>query len=116
MQEKLEIDSENRVTIFGESDPPKKEYYTCSFCGKSTSKESVIIKGDAGNICSKCVEVCQQLIMDDLLPSPQKNFLKVHGRVVKNSDDVHCPHCGEYWVKVERVRCGECKKHFFLEH
>jgi len=112
MKEKIQIDAENKVTEI-------EQDYICSFCGKSCfeiwkTSNSVIIKGDTGNICSKCIEVCQQMLLNDTALSLKRSTPK--GIIVKNSDDVHCPHCGEYWVKVERVRCGECRKPFFLEH
>ena len=59
-QAKIKIDDGNKVAEIDD--------YNCSFCGKSCfevwkqSAESVIIKGDTGNICSKCIVACQQLL------------------------------------------------------
>ena len=42
-----------------------KQLNHCSFCG--TNKESVkkLIVGDSVAICSDCVELCQELIVDE---------------------------------------------------
>ena len=36
----------------------------CSFCSKGRAPERQLLTGSAGNICSDCLDICRQIIMD----------------------------------------------------
>ncbi|WP_408022100.1 ClpX C4-type zinc finger protein [Spartinivicinus ruber] len=37
----------------------------CSFCGKGDMELKNIIKGETGNICDECIELCYSMIDDE---------------------------------------------------
>jgi ATP-dependent Clp protease ATP-binding subunit ClpX len=70
------------------SDETKHSINNCSFCGKSKEDVEKLIVGDSVAICSDCVELCSELITDEIkneeTPEPKydpeaiKNFLDQH--------------------------------------
>jgi ATP-dependent Clp protease ATP-binding subunit ClpX len=48
---------------------PHKE--TCSFCGKHKDRVLKLIVGESGAICNQCVELCQELLVDE--PKTEKS-------------------------------------------
>jgi hypothetical protein len=36
----------------------------CSFCGKSRTADRLVLASSAGNICSECLDVCRQVLID----------------------------------------------------
>ena len=42
-----------------------KSINNCSFCGKSKDSVKKLVVGDNVSICSDCIELCQDLIIDD---------------------------------------------------
>lgn len=46
-------------------DKSDKDFYICSFCGKTEDEVSHIIVGPAVYICNECVELCHKIILDE---------------------------------------------------
>ena len=48
--------------------------YRCSFCGKSQEQVRKLIAGQGVYICDECINLCQEIIEEELLETPrQKN-------------------------------------------
>jgi ATP-dependent Clp protease ATP-binding subunit ClpX len=45
----------------------------CSFCGNSKESVKKLVVGDNVSICSDCIELCQELIIDDTTIAPEDN-------------------------------------------
>ncbi len=45
----------------------------CSFCGKTQNEVDRLIAGDGVFICNECIEVCQNIINDEMRPPRKKN-------------------------------------------
>jgi len=45
----------------------------CSFCGKSQEQVRKLIAGPGVYICDECVELCNEILEEELMPSPPKN-------------------------------------------
>ena len=43
---------------------------SCSFCGKSQREVRKLIAGPTVYICDECVDVCNEIIADDVVTSP----------------------------------------------
>jgi hypothetical protein len=46
--------------------PKKQVEVRCSFCGKLREDVSRIIAGPDVNICNECIEICNEMLTDDL--------------------------------------------------
>lgn len=46
---------------------------TCSFCGKHKDAVAKLIVGDTVSICNECVDLCDNLLKDEVPVSPSKN-------------------------------------------
>ena len=46
--------------------PKKRAEVRCSFCGKLREDVSKIIAGPNVNICNECIEICNEILADDL--------------------------------------------------
>lgn len=44
----------------------KRNYYRCSFCGRSKEEALILVAGIEGHICENCVEQAQQIILEEL--------------------------------------------------
>jgi ATP-dependent Clp protease ATP-binding subunit ClpX len=44
-----------------------KSVNSCSFCGNSKESVKKLVVGDNVSICSDCIELCQDLIIDDIV-------------------------------------------------
>lgn len=44
----------------------KQSEVRCSFCGKLSEDVSKIIAGPNVNICNECIEICNEILADDL--------------------------------------------------
>jgi ATP-dependent Clp protease ATP-binding subunit ClpX len=56
------------------STPPTKSAkvpYRCSFCGKSQDQVRKLIAGQGVYICDECVNLCQEIIEEELLETPR---------------------------------------------
>lgn len=42
----------------------------CSFCGKNSRQVHKIVAGPGVCICNECVEICNQVLNDEDVPSP----------------------------------------------
>ncbi len=60
----------------------------CSFCGNSKEVVKKLIVGDNVAICSDCVELCQELIVDETIES-DKNENKYDPELIKEYLDEH---------------------------
>jgi len=47
----------------------------CSFCGRSETETSFLIKGISGNICDECIEMCSTIIAADHQKHEFENFV-----------------------------------------
>ena len=45
----------------------------CSFCGKSQEQVRKLIAGPGVYICDECIDLCNEILDDELLESPGKN-------------------------------------------
>src|SRR2546426_3203234 len=62
-----------RVTSTSGAKGPKVPY-RCSFCGKSQEQVRKLIAGQGVYICDECINLCQEIIEEELLETPrQKN-------------------------------------------
>src|SRR5450756_1721349 len=52
------------------SKTPKVPYH-CSFCGKSQEQVRKLIAGQGVYICDECINLCQEIIEEELLESPR---------------------------------------------
>src|SRR6185503_285537 len=50
-----------------------KNILHCSFCGRSRDEVKILIAGQEGHICENCVEHAQEIIIQEILPSQDKN-------------------------------------------
>ncbi len=56
------------------STPPSKSTkvpYRCSFCGKSQDQVRKLIAGQGVYICDECINLCQEIIEEELLETPR---------------------------------------------
>ncbi len=56
------------------STPPSKSTkvpYRCSFCGKSQEQVRKLIAGQGVYICDECINLCQEIIEEELLETPR---------------------------------------------
>ncbi len=56
------------------STPPSKSTkvpYRCSFCGKSQDQVRKLIAGQGVYICDECINLCQEIIEEELLEAPR---------------------------------------------
>jgi hypothetical protein len=52
------------------SEPPKLEPLRCSFCGKSQRDVAKLVAGPAVQICNECVEICTDILDQDIILEP----------------------------------------------
>src|SRR5450756_2645863 len=45
--------------------------YRCSFCGKSQEQVRKLIAGQGVYICDECINLCQEIIEEEMLESPR---------------------------------------------
>ena len=45
--------------------------YRCSFCGKSQEQVRKLIAGQGVYICDECINLCQEIIDEELLEQPK---------------------------------------------
>src|SRR5918995_1700794 len=58
------------VTTTSSSKGPKVPY-RCSFCGKSQEQVRKLIAGQGVYICDECINLCQEIIEEEMLESPR---------------------------------------------
>ena len=46
--------------------------YRCSFCGKSQEQVRKLIAGQCVYICDECINLCQEIIEEELLEQPRQ--------------------------------------------
>ena len=46
--------------------------YRCSFCGKSQEQVRKLIAGQGVYICDECINLCQEIIEEEMLEAPAK--------------------------------------------
>ena len=45
--------------------------YRCSFCGKSQEQVRKLIAGQGVYICDECINLCQEIIEEEMLEAPK---------------------------------------------
>jgi ATP-dependent Clp protease ATP-binding subunit ClpX len=50
--------------------------YRCSFCGKSQEQVRKLIAGQGVYICDECINLCQEIIEEEMLEAPRSNGAK----------------------------------------
>ena len=45
--------------------------YRCSFCGKSQEQVRKLIAGQGVYICDECINLCQEIIEEEMLEQPK---------------------------------------------
>ncbi len=65
-----------------------KQLNHCSFCGNSKEVVKKLIVGDNVAICSDCVELCQELIVDENV-EPEKQEPQYDPQAIKDFLDEH---------------------------
>ena len=53
----------------------KQQTLHCSFCGRNRDEVKILIAGQEGHICENCVEHAQEIITQEIFPTPEKNSL-----------------------------------------
>jgi ATP-dependent Clp protease ATP-binding subunit ClpX len=66
-----------------------KKLNYCSFCGNSKDAVSKLIVGENVAICSTCVELCQDLIVDDKKPVEEESQVEYDPEGIKEYLDQH---------------------------
>src|SRR5450432_4501882 len=51
----------------------KQQTLHCSFCGRNRDEVKILIAGQEGHICENCVEHAQEIIAQEIFPTPEKN-------------------------------------------
>ena len=51
----------------------KQQTLHCSFCGRNRDEVKILIAGQEGHICENCVEHAQEIITQEIFPTPEKN-------------------------------------------
>ena len=46
--------------------PAEAQSESCSFCGKQAREVDVVLGSEQARICNECLDICQELIADDL--------------------------------------------------
>lgn len=49
----------------------KQQSLHCSFCGRNRDEVKILIAGQEGHICENCIEHAQEIIMQEIVPSPE---------------------------------------------
>jgi ATP-dependent Clp protease ATP-binding subunit ClpX len=60
------------VTTSSSSTKGPKVPYRCSFCGKSQEQVRKLIAGQGVYICDECINLCQEIIEEELLETPRQ--------------------------------------------
>lgn len=55
--------------MVGDSSIPK-----CSFCGKGQKKVKKLIAGPGVFICNECIELCNEILQEEVAGSPEKSL------------------------------------------
>ena len=50
----------------------QEQFNHCNFCGKHKDQVKKLIVGDQVGICNECVELCQELLVSDIVPKTDK--------------------------------------------
>lgn len=65
----------------------KTDLDTCSFCGKHKDAVAKLIVGDAVSICNECVDLCGNLLKDDLAPKHTDKTASIDPAAIKEHLD-----------------------------
>jgi len=75
----------------------KDDALRCSFCGNHQKEVKKLIAGPAVYICNECVDICNEIIVDDQSASEQTEQVDVpsgtHAATAKSIEYVSCPAC-----------------------
>lgn len=66
--------------VMTKSKPPdNKPRVSCSFCGTSSADTKKMIEGPGVRICAECVELCTEIINEDVQPGEEKASMAAIG-------------------------------------
>jgi ATP-dependent Clp protease ATP-binding subunit ClpX len=65
------LTGDGHVTTSSSSTKGPKVPYRCSFCGKSQEQVRKLIAGQGVYICDECINLCQEIIEEELLETPR---------------------------------------------
>ena len=51
---------------------PSEKTLHCSFCGKSQHEVKKLIAGPSVFICDECIDLCNDIIRDEVLPETER--------------------------------------------
>jgi ATP-dependent protease Clp ATPase subunit len=54
--------------VTAEKKPPDESH--CSFCAKLKTEVTKLVTGPTVHICNECVELCEDILAEDLAPNP----------------------------------------------
>lgn len=63
--------------------PTDRENIQCSFCGKTQDQVRKLIAGPGVCICNECIELCSEIIEEDILRSDAELAEEVFGEIPK---------------------------------
>jgi ATP-dependent Clp protease ATP-binding subunit ClpX len=78
--------------------PETNEQLLCSFCGKSQRQVKKLIAGPGVYICDECIDLCNEIIEEDLTAAEDVNFAELPKPIEINS------YLDEYVVGQERAK------------
>ena len=66
-----------------ENEKSKQEYPYCSFCGKSDTDVKRLIAGVGVHICNECVDICVDIIAEDVEGGEEQKLMEPIGKEEK---------------------------------
>ncbi len=78
----------------------------CSFCGKSRDKVPKMFAGPRVFICSECITICNEIILDDAEMKSLQPELFEMPPPPKTSYDLQCSFCGKSQDEVQKLIAG----------
>jgi len=71
LQDQIQLNSPQEIqTVTINTSSQNKTEFCCSFCHKSQEQVEILIAGPGVFICDACVDICNQIISGQILPSP----------------------------------------------
>src|SRR5436190_19795778 len=93
-------DRDGHVTTTSGSAKGPKVPYRCSFCGKSQEQVRKLIAGQGVYICDECINLCQEIIEEELLETPRP---KASSAKLPNPDQIKDA-LDQYVISQERAK------------
>jgi len=76
-----------------------KDSLGCSFCGKSQNEVKKLIAGPDVFICNECVDICNEIIIDDQLSvdnhpvDQEEQNVDAREQLASSTEHIACPAC-----------------------